>query len=121
MAICATISLRMVLPETSAAYIDIFGNFEKGIIIHSTLRCGDLALRPFSVYSMGDDFFSCHRHFENFGCFWIEKLPIWEKNLLSAHQVGGKNKIKLKCQFFFPQGQFSSFHLVCRGTSMSEI
>ncbi len=47
---------------------------------------------------------SCRRHFEDFGCFWTEKLPIWEKNIPSSQHVGGKNKIKLNCQFFFLVG-----------------
>ncbi len=38
--------------------------------------------------------------FEILVCFWAEKLPIWEKNILFSQHVGGKNKIKLKCQFF---------------------
>ncbi len=46
-------------------------------------------------------FFSCRRHFENVGCFGAEILPIWEKNILSSQHLGGKNKIKLICQFFF--------------------
>ncbi len=41
------------------------------------------------------DFFYYRKHIEDFSYFWTEKLPIWEKNLLSSQHVGGKNKIKL--------------------------
>ncbi len=45
--------------------------------------------------------FSCRRQFEDFGCFWTENLPIWGKKLLYSLHAGAKNKIKLKCKFFF--------------------
>ena len=47
----------------------------------------------------GSDFFSCRKHVEDFGCFWTEKLPIWEKiySLLSQRKKWHKTKMA----FFF--------------------
>ena len=46
---------------------------------------------------------------ETFGRFWLF-LDRKGKILLSSHHVGGKNKMALRCQFFFPcRGQF---HLI---------
>ncbi len=49
--------------------------------------------------------FSCRKHLKILVALWAEKLLIWGKNILSSQHVGGKNKIKLKCQFFSRWGQ----------------
>ncbi len=45
--------------------------------------------------------------------FWLflgRKTTDLGKNILFSQHVGGKNKIKLKCQFFFPRRE--QFHFI---------